>query len=194
VNGCLFHYSQSIWRKTQNVGLAADYREVAEIRKFVRRLAALSFVPLARQDEAWLLITAEAPDDPRIVELTDYFIRTWFDDVAPVFSRHLWNHYNNMTEEAARTNNVAEAFHSAINKLVGAAHPNVFRLVQILKSQQEKSDGLLRLRRAGQPLQKRRGNVVAMSRRLQALKIELDTNQRDLVNYLDACSVAIKMG
>ena len=135
VLGCLFHCSQSIWRKTQGVGLAADCKDNAEIRMFLRRLAALSWVPLARQDDAWLLITATAPDDPRVEGLIDYFVKTWLDDIAPVFSRHVWNHYAHMNEESARTNNCAEGFHLAINKLAGTTHPNVFQLVQMLRTQ-----------------------------------------------------------
>ncbi|KAL8616001.1 hypothetical protein ACOMHN_014963 [Nucella lapillus] len=70
IHGCLFHFSQCIWRKTQEHGLAVEYKENADIRRYVRRLAALSFVPLQSLDDAWLEIAAGAPIDARITRLT----------------------------------------------------------------------------------------------------------------------------
>ena len=112
ISGCMFHFCQCIWRKTQELGLTEDYRENPDIRKFIRRLAAMYFVPLDSMDDAWLMLAAEAPMDPRIMQLADYFVRTWYDDINPTFSRRMWNHYNNMNLDSIRTNNALEGFHS----------------------------------------------------------------------------------
>ncbi len=34
VKGCLFHFCQAIWRKTQELGLAVTYKEDGEVRKW----------------------------------------------------------------------------------------------------------------------------------------------------------------
>ena len=45
VSGCLFHWSQSMWRKTQDLGLAVAYREKGPIQSFIRKLFALPCLP-----------------------------------------------------------------------------------------------------------------------------------------------------
>ncbi|KAL8606176.1 hypothetical protein ACOMHN_053448 [Nucella lapillus] len=46
LRGCFFHYTQSIWRKVQNLHLAIEYNENRELKTFVRRLAVLPLVPI----------------------------------------------------------------------------------------------------------------------------------------------------
>ena len=74
-------------------------------------MTALAFGPLWRLDEAWLQNTADASDNTRVEDLSDYFLPTWFDDIRPVFSRQTYNHYAHMNVESARTNNTVERFH-----------------------------------------------------------------------------------
>ena len=44
--GCYFHFCQALLRKLQQLGLQTQYQEDQEISSFVRRTAALAFVPL----------------------------------------------------------------------------------------------------------------------------------------------------
>lgn len=194
VHVCLFHYAQTIGRKTQDVGLAVDYRATVEIRTFIRRLAAPSFVPLGRLDEAWVQIAADAPDNPRAGALSDYFVRTWFDDTRLVFSMSTWKHCAHMNVESARTNKSVEGFHLALNKKCDTAHPDIHRLVQMLRGEQEKTEGLLCLRQVGQPLPQRGRKVVASGRRLENLEAELEANQRTFLSSIGACSLAEQTG
>ena len=194
VAGCLFHFSQSVWRKVQDVRLVVAYKEQPEVRQFVRRLCALAFVPLDRLDDAWLEVTAVAPNDNRVEELTDYFVRTWFEDVGARFSRRTWNQHDRMDAASSRTNNHVESFHSAFNKRSNGAHPNIYKLCALLRDHQTQTEGTLRLRRAGQPLQVRRQRYQTAARRLERLHHEFEQNQRGLLDYIDACSAVIKLG
>ena len=45
VNGCFFHYTQAIWRKTQHTGLQVTDRNNDDIRQLVRRATVLPLVP-----------------------------------------------------------------------------------------------------------------------------------------------------
>ena len=46
LNGCWFHYTQGIWRRTQKVGLVQSYRQNHELTTFIRYLMAHPFLPL----------------------------------------------------------------------------------------------------------------------------------------------------
>lgn len=46
IKGCLFHFTQSIWRQTVMKGLKRQYTEVPEIRNVIQRLLALPFIPV----------------------------------------------------------------------------------------------------------------------------------------------------
>ena len=47
LSGCYFHWTQSLWRKVQDLGLAGQYRQNRQLRKLVRKAMALGFLPLA---------------------------------------------------------------------------------------------------------------------------------------------------
>ena len=42
ISGCYFHFNQSLWRKVQNLGLAASYRQHRELKKVIRKVMAIS--------------------------------------------------------------------------------------------------------------------------------------------------------
>lgn len=65
IKGCLFHFSQAIWRKVQNIGLAPIYED-GDVKKLVKSLGALAFVRFEDLPDAWIAIAedAPAPDHP----------------------------------------------------------------------------------------------------------------------------------
>lgn len=42
--------------------------------------------------------------------------------------------------EGPRTNNHVEGFHSALNKSVHTAHPNIYKFIDIMKGEQRKQE------------------------------------------------------
>ncbi|KAL8597599.1 hypothetical protein ACOMHN_001530 [Nucella lapillus] len=68
----------------------------------------------------------------------------------------------------------------ALNKKTGSAHPNIWRLINVMRDDQASNEGLLRLCRGGQPPPAKRARYVDSARKLQALKTELDNQQRTL--------------
>ncbi len=75
--GCYYHFSQALMRKFQNLGLQVDYRQDEDANRFLRRTAALAFVPVRFVRLAWQAIEAAAPPLPRIQEFVQYFEDTW---------------------------------------------------------------------------------------------------------------------
>ncbi|CAG9314716.1 unnamed protein product [Blepharisma stoltei] len=60
-------------------------------------------------------------------------MRTWLLSNAK-FRREFWNHFDN---DGMRTTNNLEGYHHALNKLVGAAHPNIFKFIETIKNEQQ---------------------------------------------------------
>lgn len=52
LSGCYFHFTQSLWRKLQNLGLAGIYRRDPQVRATIRKVMAIGFLPvlLVRQN------------------------------------------------------------------------------------------------------------------------------------------------
>ena len=91
----------------------------------------MAFIPLDRLDEAWVDLQATAEDDqPLVTALNDYYVHTWLDDINGRFTRPLWNHFENMSSDSIRTNNALESWHRNGKRVVGSAHPNIFKIVR----------------------------------------------------------------
>ena len=45
VSGCFFHYCSSLWRKVQKLGLCIPYRRDAVLKKSIRMIMAIAFIP-----------------------------------------------------------------------------------------------------------------------------------------------------
>jgi hypothetical protein len=61
VKGCLFYLGQSVWRKTQQLGIQkVSKTENDEVKRLVHRLCGLALVPPALIDDCWLQIHAAA--------------------------------------------------------------------------------------------------------------------------------------
>ena len=78
-------------------------------------------------------------------------------------------------------------------KKTESAHPNIYKLIKLLQDEQATSEAVLRLRRAGQPAPKKRAKYLDSARRLERLHNELASGQRGLLQFLDACSTALKL-
>ena len=129
IKGCMFHYTQAIWRKTQQIGLAEQYKNDDSVKTWVRRAAGLPLLPMNEVQNTWLEAMRTTPAVPRAVEFNDYVVTTWVDDDAR-FPLRMWNHFTNADP---RTNNNVEGFHSRVNRLLPHRHPNIYRFVELIK-------------------------------------------------------------
>ena len=48
MNGCLFHQYQAIYRKAQEIGLQVEYKRDPTVRKYLRRLMSIAYLPAAQ--------------------------------------------------------------------------------------------------------------------------------------------------
>ena len=69
--GCLFHFGQCIWRNIQSHGLQNKYQADKSFYLNIKKLIALSFVPISDVIKAFELIVDDFDDDAE--PFLDYF-------------------------------------------------------------------------------------------------------------------------
>ena len=47
ISGCYFHFGQNLWRRVQSLGLARDYRQNRRLKKTIRKVIAIGYLPMA---------------------------------------------------------------------------------------------------------------------------------------------------
>ena len=124
LKGCVFHWAQALWRKVQDIGLQTAYTGNSSVRKFIRRLLALPFLP-AQEIQSMFYHLQGKGTTARLRELTDYIEVTWI--TSRLWPVEVWCVYG----QAVRTNNDVEGWHHRLN--VRAGKPKLpFYLLLIL--------------------------------------------------------------
>jgi len=122
--------------------LSIKYEENEAVNQMVRRCSALPLVNINEIDEVWETIFNDSPtSDNDCIRFLDYVVNTWVDDVDSLFHRSLWSHSENF---GVRTNNHLEGWHNRLNRLIPRCHPNVFQLISIFQSEQQKRDVMMK--------------------------------------------------
>ena len=189
VEGCYFHFSQSLWRHIQEVGLAHGYRHDERLQTLLRKVIALGFLPIALVRNNFTLLR-HARDTvrlirryPSLIDFLTYVQNTYLDGNFPI---QLWNVFEKDMD--CRTNNNAEAFHRAWNSRVGVRHPNIWIFVRHLKDLQALTESSIRhMDRGGEPSRRAR-RWRLLENRLIRLKNQYMRGDRDLDNYWCAVS------
>jgi len=146
--GCFFHFSQCVWKHIQqHPSIAEEYRANPDFALNMKMLAALAFLPPATVANGYdTLVESAFFEENEIIlrPFLNYFESTWIGSVdrrnrrrPPIFDVALWNCHQSVLEGLGKTNNACEGFNRAINSMLGAAHPTIFKLIDCLKKQQE---------------------------------------------------------
>ncbi|XP_046545931.1 uncharacterized protein LOC124256049 [Haliotis rubra] len=171
VRGCLFHYSQALWRQVLERGLSRDYMNNPAVQAHVRRAAALPLLPLNQVQDAWFEVIEQSPDGDRVAAFNDYVTSTWVEDDAK-FPAHIWNQHENT---GPRSNNHLEGFHSGLKKRIPRSHPNIYQFVEELKKI-EKADRRTRRQFGLGGARRPRARVDRdRDQRIERLKVQLST-------------------
>uniref|UniRef100_A0AAV2J7G9 MULE transposase domain-containing protein n=1 Tax=Knipowitschia caucasica TaxID=637954 RepID=A0AAV2J7G9_KNICA len=137
IQGCYFHFTQSLWRRVQELGLVRAYRENLSLRKCIRKLMALGYLPrplvrlnfnsLRRSQRTIRLIDR----NPSLLDFFGYVQNTYIGGFFPV---PLWNVFDR--EMDTRTNNHVESYHKTLNDTIGVRHPSLWTFIRCLKDRQ----------------------------------------------------------
>ena len=127
--GCWFHYTQAIWKHIQQYGLASSYRDITDLKTFVRQIMAIPFLPSDLIHPTYSLL--QIPTIPEIEKLKlddfiKYFKRFWLTQVKPSEL--------SIFELENGTNNGAESYHSHLKSLFKSSHPQIWKFMDTLNN------------------------------------------------------------
>ncbi|CAH0381881.1 unnamed protein product [Bemisia tabaci] len=118
----------------------------------IRYLAALAFMPPEAVIEGFEIVLDSEfykAHEEELTKFIDYFEDTWIGRLdrrgrrrAPLYKREMWNCFNAVIEDLAKTNNSVEGSHNVFNSVLGAKHPTVWKVINAFK----KEEKVIRLR------------------------------------------------
>ena len=110
ISGCYFHFGQNLWRRVQSLGLARDYRQNRRLKKTIRKVIAIGYLPMAlvRQMFYYWEQAVErkgcSANFPELLHFFNYFEANYLNCI---FVPQMWNVYEwNMD---TRINNYVES-------------------------------------------------------------------------------------
>ncbi|XP_064648761.1 uncharacterized protein LOC135500972 [Lineus longissimus] len=189
VRGCYFHFTQNLWRRVQELGLAVPYRRNRRLRKCIRKVMSLGYLPMPiMQMNFNLLRTARRTTNlinryPALMDFFAYIMNTY---VNGTFPPALWNVYErNM---GLRTNNNLESYHRVLNDTVVVKHPSLWTFIRHLRDIQANVESSINSADLGDAPPPRRRKWRQLEARLQRLKDQYVNGERDLDSYWQAVS------
>jgi len=123
LRGCYFHFTQSLWRKVQELGLAGAYRLNADLKANIRKTFAMGYLPIqiVRMNFEALFNSRETRRlIIRYTNLGEYYVYLQINYFNGNFVPAIWNVYRRRME--CRTNNFVESFHNRWNRVVSDTH------------------------------------------------------------------------
>ena len=157
-----------MWRKIQELGLAAIYKTNEGVRKQLKLPQILAFVPSVDVSDLFQEMFQELKNSTsnyqaQLVEFYEYFEKYYVGSsvakksrgrqpkipkveiMQPIFSIEQWSVYSRVLEQISRTNNFTEAWHNSFSSMLGN-HPLIYSLIDSLRKEQKMvEDNLIRL-------------------------------------------------
>lgn len=150
VNGCFFHYCQSIWRNIQKFGLQDIYASNPNFALNIKMLMALAFVEEEEVIDSFeemlkfeFFVDESFPEKSELRNLLTYYEKTWIGSKQingsrkrPLFPISMWNVRDLTLNGKARTNNAVEGWHNTLLKFIGCQHPSIYKFIENIKREQ----------------------------------------------------------
>ena len=112
IKGCVFHWTQAIWRKIQALGLAPTYRDCKGSHAYMRKIMALPFLPHEHITVAFQQLK-DLATTPLLRKLIAYVEETWIRSTT--WPPKVWSIFG----RSIRTNNEVEGWHRRLNHAAG---------------------------------------------------------------------------
>ena len=193
IGGCYFHFVQSLWRNTQDMGLTIPYRTNDDVKKCIRKCFSMGFLPLNIVVNAFYTYIAS----PLVVQLVAQYppLRTWFTYINDTyivgnFPPNTWNVFDRGID--VRTNNYVESYYGKWNKTVGVKHPSLWTTIRKMKDEQSVVRNKIARARQGEPGLPRRQKWIRLEQRINGLKVLLLNQERTIAQYWEAISYVVE--
>lgn len=178
LHGCSFHFTQAIFRKVQSLGMQVQYQENVPVRKFIRKLMALCFLPHHHVASMFAALQQQVSSE-RLEELCSYIKVTWLDTWKP----QQWSIYG----MPIRTNNDVEGWHHKINRRSRHSTP-FYLLLQVLHEEANDISTSLELLDLGLIKRRQRKMYRLLHKRIFKYWNQYENGQRNAKRLLDSCA------
>ena len=121
----------------QQLGLQQAYITNPVLRGNIRKIAAISFVPV--QDVVPAFVALSNQCGVREQPVLDYFETNYVGELRrgrrlpPLFPYELWNMHDRVRNGLPRTNNNLEEWHNSFSAHLNRPHPSIWSLIDVLK-------------------------------------------------------------
>ncbi|CAF3249819.1 unnamed protein product [Rotaria sp. Silwood2] len=182
--GCFFHYTQTIYRNIQQLGLSSEYVVDDEFRNTCRKLMALALMPVSLVLQAYddlhdSVLESSSTTFDLLKPLFSYFENQWIKNV----DIQRWNVYG----LHMRTNNNAEGYHNRLNLRISKYHPNIWAFIRCIQGEENRFNHLLMQMKGGLTARPKTKKTLAIQHRIDTLYIRYDNgdiNANELLNGL----------
>lgn len=116
--------------------------------------------------------------------------------VAPRYQIELWNVYDSVKNNVARTNNASEGWHNRFRVVTGKSHPSFYTFLKEIQKEQSDSETMLRQLSIGDSIRKPRSlDQKRMEKRITNIVNEYETykEENNLLDYLKNVGYNIKL-
>ncbi|CAI6364293.1 unnamed protein product [Macrosiphum euphorbiae] len=129
--GCRFHLGQAWYRKIQNLGYAPQFNSSNDdVGKWLVHIFGLPFLNPEEVAECFTeYFMADKPENAAITEFCDYLVDNYISNES-IFPPKMWAR---QCSDRVHTTNACESFHSDFNSNFYHQHPNIFKIIEILK-------------------------------------------------------------
>ena len=104
-------------------------------------IAALAFVPANDVDQVFATLSNNI--DPALDVILDYFEENYIGAIRrgrfrrPRFPYTMWGVHDRVVNDLPRTNNAVEGWHNRFNRHVGCHHANIWKIIDIMKKEDD---------------------------------------------------------
>lgn len=131
--GCLFHFGQIIWRRTQKEGLAVEYGNNENLNLQIRMLKSLSFIPHAEIPKYYSELSSTFQNES-LQNLGFWFKKNYISgeskQMKPKYDPAFWSVVDLVKENYPRTQNSVEAWHRRLKVVVGKKHSGLYAIIK----------------------------------------------------------------
>lgn len=119
VSGCLFHLSQAIIRKIQNMGPMGVYKTNRQTRRSTKYLVCLSFIQTRYIERVFFELRSSQNFPPALILIYDYFYSTYINPERAGFPTSSWVIPDIYNFSLPRTNSATEGRHRVFKDFFG---------------------------------------------------------------------------
>lgn len=129
MRGCCYHWSQAVWRKTQEIGLQSQYNEKDAVYKIIRKMLVLPFLPEEHISPTFQHLETKCCNNEKLNKLASYIRSTWIE--SSTFAVGSWSVFM----QPVRTNNDVEGWHRRLNGRAVNSNVPFYVLIPLLREE-----------------------------------------------------------